>query len=278
MGELVINNSNEAKQIRVMETLPMSQQAFVMAVMATKLMEIEPLDAGKQIYQILKVAEMDSGLTKLHDDDIKVLAKSVYDLMKVNYRGLTVSEFRTACKNGVVGMYEDWYGFCLKTVVQWIEGYLTNDLRKRAIQEWNAKIDKELTSDKPLAAKIEFSKESALRAFEHYKLKGEMPLAPAAYYDLINEWIGEYYKGNKTLVTDPEARMAILEDVKSRFEKICLSQKKLSERNGNHNEAEKLINLVMDPKGNKTLERMTKEAFLKHFFNYLIESNTDLKL
>lgn len=278
MTQLITTPRFTDKEVIAIHSLPSIKQSFILALMDSKIATMEKVNAGNSIYEIVKISEFDSGIGKYDNDDLIVLSKSIYDLIIDRYQTLTITEFKKACKYGVINTYGDWQGMCLKTFNQWIKGYLNAEQRVTAIKEWNAKIAKSETSDVPVKSRIEFSKQSAIKAFEHYKLTKEMPLSPSSYYDVINEFIGIEYKGKKTLITDPETRKKIVAECEELHTKMAMGLKKKSETNGHFNEAEKLIEVIIDPKGQKTLERMIKAAFLKQYFNQLIESGKEMEL
>lgn len=266
------------KEVKAINSLTVSQKSFITALIDSKLLVLSKEDCTNTIYQALKVAEIDSGMTKIDNKDLVQLSFSIHELIEDKYKNLTISELKIAFKNGVIGTYGQWFGMCLKTVNEWIKGYLNNEGRINAIKEWNAKILKEETSDKPIHEINMFNKESSIRAFEHFKLTGSMPNASFAYYDIINELIGVDYNGKKTLIPDLEVRKKLVSECENLYSNLLLKEKKRNEVKGNLQESEKLIDLIIDPKGLKGLERMTKEVFLKYYFNKLISENKRLEL
>lgn len=277
--DLILAAETREKEIQAMELLQVSQRPFIMAVMDSRIVNLTPVDAGKEIYKILKVIEMDSGLTRIHDDDIAILAKSTHDIVNSNYKGLTVSEFRTACKNGVIGAYGEWFGFCLKSVVKWIEGYVTLDARKQAIKDWNDKLEREKFSEKPLVEKMFFSKQACIKTFEYYRKYKEEPFGAFSYYDILNELIGVEFKGHKTLVTDPEVRKKIFAECLEKHNRGLTSQKKKKESSGDFKVAEAIMSIVAsDHQNSNGLVNLQKAALLKHFFDQLIKEKKELIL
>lgn len=275
--EIVKTEKYTDDELKAYDALESSSKPFLLALIGgNKISELDKIQAGTEIYNIIKVAEFDSGFTKLHDDDLLVLAKSTYDLIIDRYPNLTIQEFKVACKSGVLDVYGDWKGMCLKTIAFWINSYLNTEGRIKAIKEWNAKLENK-TSNIPVAAILEFNKQGALRAFQTYKSTGRLPIGAFAYYDLINEMIGSDYKGIKTLVPDPEEREKICKEVLQIKINIALEEKKIAERKGNYRNAENLIEAIMNGfKGNMEKERKT--AFLKSFFDSLIKQNKPLQL
>lgn len=273
MGEIV---KYLDKEIEAIDKLEVGSKPYILALIAPKIVEMVKVDAGNGIYDIIKRAEFDSGLTKLHNDDLIVLAKSSYDLIQDSYPNLTMEEFKIACKNGALNNYGDWYGMCLKTIVFWIKGYLKTEGRAKAIKEWNAKIDYK-SSNVPVAAILEFTKQGALNAFERYKAHKILPIGAFAYYDVINDLIGQDYNGTKTLITDPKIRGKIKADVKFKYLSVSLKERKIAEQQGDYQTTEKLMNGILEGfRG--TMDHALKTEFLKAFFDQLIKENKQLKL
>lgn len=255
-----------------------SSKPYIMALfMGTKIVDMEPEKAGGQLYDIIKIAEFDSGLTKLNDEDLLILSKTTYDHIKEKYSNLTIEEFKTACKSGTLNVYGDWYGMCLKTIASWIKGYTTSEVRIKAIKEWNARLDSYKTTNVPVAAIWEFNKQGAINAFNSYKNSGRLPFGAFAYYDIINEMIGTEYKGSKTLITDPEERKRLYKSVKALHTQVAIKEKKLAEQKGNFENAMNLMSGIMDGfKGN--VANSLKTAFLKSYFDNLMKQNKTLNL
>ena len=267
------------KEVKAIEALPVHQKPFILALIDFKILSLGKENGTNKIYEVLKIAEIDGGLTKIDNKDLVGLAFSVYELIERKYVNLTVSELRTACKFGIIEVYGKWFGICLKTIAQFIDGYILSEARKNAVKEWNAKIAKEETRETPVNEKIEISKPMILNAFNHFKLHGTMPVGAYAFYDILNELIGVDYKGIKTLVTDRETRLKLVEEVEGSYLKLTLQQIDLNTKRKNFDEVKKLQDSIDNGfKESKTLTKWKKEAFLKHYFNQLIEEGKQLEL
>lgn len=263
------------KELKAMEVLPVSEKGFIMALTGSKICILSKEEAVSFIYEILKVSEMDSGLTKIENKDLVALGFTTYDLIKDRYQNLTTNEFTRACKEGVIE--DGWYGMCLKTVNQWIKTYVNKELRLKAIKNWNLQIEKSETSDKPIIDKIFFSKRGCENAFQRYKDLGLMPAGAFAYYDFINDLIGIEYKGRKTLIDDLETRKKIIKQTTHEYTNKLLQAKVFEEKKGNMNLSEALMSIVASNFENDIgLINLQKGYFLKHFFNELIKQNKNL--
>ena len=277
--ELVKSVQLNEKELRAIELLPINQKPLILALIDYKILAIDKVSANKTMLEIQKETKIDSGSKNNQNSDLVALSISSYDLIADKFQNLTMSEFKAACKKGVIGDYGEWFGMCLKSINQWIKGYLNNEVRSRAIKEWNAKIAKEETRETPVNEKIEISKPMILNAFNHFKLHGTMPVGAYAFYDILNELIGVDYKGIKTLVTDRETRLKLVEEVEGSYLKLTLQQIDLNTKRKNFDEVKKLQDSIDNGfKESKTLTKWKKEAFLKHYFNQLIEEGKQLEL
>ena len=266
-----------ASEIKGLETLPNDKKTIIQAMIDKKVLSGLKEDGVSFVFEVIKVTEINSGLTKLDNKDLTALAFSVYDLINENFKNLTHLELKTACKNGVIGNYGQWFGMCLKTFNEWIKAYLNAEVRKQAIKDWNLAVEKSQFSDKPIVNLDLFNKESCLRAFENYKNTGNMPMAAFAYYDTINDLIGVDYNGKKSLITDKAARKHLVSISEEEYQKMALNSKKRAEINGNFGAGETIMDaLLTDVRALKSFERITKFNFLKYYFDYLIKNNIQL--
>lgn len=268
---LIKSESYTEKEIKAVEVLAPSSQPFILALMDVKVLSIPIESCENYIYDILKLAEIQSGLTKIDNKDLFQLAEDTRQLILDQYPNITKAELYTAFRNGSLEMYGVWYGMCLKSVNQWIKGYIGKEARLKAIKEWNAQIEKSETSDKPLIDKMIFSKDACQKAFTWYKKYKELPFGAFAYYDIINDLIGEPFKpgySNKTLIKDSDIRKKIIAGVTEKHTKNLLREKNKQERRGNLSQAEALMSVITaDFKNSKSLENLIKIEFLKRYFD-----------
>lgn len=255
-SEIEINSAN---------LLPTPKKLLVLALMDSKIAIIEKQVAGNSIYEVLKVAEIDSGLSKMNNLDLIALAKSVYDLICEKYPNFTVSEFKSACKNGVIGNYGQWFGMCLKSVNEWIKGYLNSPERALAILEWNKLISEKTfrISEEPIILTKDYLINSAKQSFENYKETGKLPYVPHAIYDTIKE-----ISGLSTLI-----------DKKDWPEIQEIAKKEYSERQTPKRGLKRGINESLDfSVSNRSYEFELKKQMLIFYFNGLISKGKNLEL
>ena len=266
-------------EIKGLESLPEDKKIIIQSMVGEKVLSGLKKDGVTFVFEVIKITEINSGLTKLDNKDLTALSFSVYELINEDFKNLTKLELKAACKNGVIGNYGQWFGMCLKTFNEWIKAYLNHETRKQAIKEWNLAIEKSQFSNVPVANIDFFDSQSCINAFNTYKTSKIMPLAPFAYYDILNERLGTEYNGLKTLITDKEVRQTLVEQSDFEFVRLCTMGKKKYEKMGDLSGAEKIMDyLLEDKKGLKGYERIVKANFLKHYFETLIAENKEMKL
>jgi hypothetical protein len=269
------------RENNIINTLPVTQSVFVSAKFSPAIKSLSDLDLHNRVIDLIQTTLLKAGVKDQQDKlVIKFISENLlHDLKQPKFNHLSFSEIEMALDLGVKFEYGQYMGVNIATIHSWIKSFLSDKNRENALKEFNKKLNEEeqRTSDKPLHLKVEFSKESAIKAFIHFKNYNEMPIASFAYYDVINDLLGVDYNGVKTLVFDKDIRQKIVKECTELHEKMCLHQKNKLEKKGFINEAENLVNVIIDPKGSKTLERLIKERFLKHFFNELINQNKKLE-
>lgn len=268
----------DTQEVAAIALLPANQSVFIHAMVAPRIVDLTTEEAIQSIFKTLKTAEVLSGLTKLDNQDVIVLATTSYNLIKDTYPALTVAEFEICCRNGVINEFGQWYGFCLKSVNQWIKGYTTQERRLTAIKDWNKAIEQKLTSEKPVYITPEYLKRAALTAFEEYKT-GKLPMVPHAIYDTLCELIGTDYnhptKGLiKILITDRAKAKELYKQAESDFTK----ELEIKNKRASRSIAADIAQITSDLNGNKTFEFRVKKYYLVFFFKKLIENNKTLEL
>jgi len=251
-------------EISSISTLQKIDQKFILALVDSRISILEIQFAGNFLYETLKIIEIDSGLSKLENVDLIALSKSIYDLILDKYPALTSTEFRTACKNGVIGNYGEWYGMCLKSVNQWIKGYLSDTARIQAIKNWNKSIDESVIkiSQKPVYFTKEYLAKSAKDAFEVYKETGKLPFVPHAIYDAIKELL----------------KLDTLIDIKDWPQIQELSKKAYSESHKPKVGVNNITQVLNFELSNRSFEFEVKKQGLIFFFNNLISQKKSLEI
>lgn len=113
---------------------------YVQAKNEQKIINIERGEALRLIYtEIAKTIEL-SGENKkyvLENDQLKNIAKFIYDYVLEHYKGITLTELKNAFKLGISNEFGDFVGFGTVTFTKFIKGYMTSLKREQAMKEWN---------------------------------------------------------------------------------------------------------------------------------------------
>ena len=127
-------------ELEALNKLPEHLKFYVSAKNEQKIINIERGEALRLIYtEIAKTIEL-SGENKkyvLENDQLKNIAKFIYDYVLEHYKGITLTELKNAFKLGISNEYGDFVGFGTVTFTKFIKGYMTSLKREQAMKEWN---------------------------------------------------------------------------------------------------------------------------------------------
>lgn len=127
-------------ELEAMNKLPEHLKFYVSAKNEQKIINIERGEALRLIYtEIAKTIEL-SGENKkyvLENDQLKNIAKFIYDFVLEHYKGITLTELKNAFKLGISNEFGDFVGFGTVTFTKFIKGYMTSLKREQAMKEWN---------------------------------------------------------------------------------------------------------------------------------------------
>ena len=127
-------------ELEAMNKLSEHLKFYVSAKNEQKIINIDRGEALRLIYtEIAKTIEL-SGENKkyvLENDQLKNIAKFIYDFVLEHYKGITLTELKNAFKLGISNEYGDFVGFGTVTFTKFIKGYMTSLKREQAMKEWN---------------------------------------------------------------------------------------------------------------------------------------------
>ena len=127
-------------ELEALNKLPEHLKFYVSAKNEQKIINIERGEALRLIYtEIAKTIEL-SGENKkyvLENDQLKNIAKFIYDYVLEHYKGITLTELKNAFKLGISNEFGDFVGFGTVTFTKFIKGYMTSLKREQAMKEWN---------------------------------------------------------------------------------------------------------------------------------------------
>lgn len=150
MSNITTTGFNNLELIALNKLQP-SQKFYVEAKNEQKLVNIERGEALRLIYtEIAKTIEL-SGENKkyiLENDQLKNVAKFIYDYSLEHYKGITISELRNAFKLGISNEFGEYVGYGTVTFTKFIKGYMSSIKREQAMKEWFKY--QEPTTEKPI--------------------------------------------------------------------------------------------------------------------------------
>ena len=127
-------------ELEAMNKLSEHLKFYVSAKNEQKIINIERGEALRLIYtEIAKTIEL-SGENKkyvLENEQIKNIAKFIYDYVLEQYKGITLTELKNAFKLGISNEFGDFVGFGTVTFTKFIKGYMTSLKREQAMKEWS---------------------------------------------------------------------------------------------------------------------------------------------
>jgi len=170
---LTVNNTGlTLKEREVINELPSGLQIYVKAKDSIKVFEMAPVEAEIMLYDLIIETQINVGHTKAIDDrEInQISAAAILNLIYQKHRTLTVVELKLAFLNGLSGDYGDYIGVNLKTASQWIRGYSDAEIKKKALTEWNKKLDIDKKPELTEAQKEEIELNSVCNYFNEFKV------------------------------------------------------------------------------------------------------------
>lgn len=158
-------------QTEVIKKLPFSLQKYVKAKNSPIISEMEVKDGLKFLYDLISSTQVNIGHVKRADDSEANLqiAENLFNLIKSKYQSLTVDELKLAVLSGSISEYGEYTTFSLKTLSDWIKGYLNDINKKHAMSEWNKAIDLANSKEKTPEEKEAIIIHGCLHAFNDYK-------------------------------------------------------------------------------------------------------------
>jgi hypothetical protein len=138
MSNITTTGFNNLELIALNKLQP-SQKFYVEAKNEQKLVNIERGEALRLIYtEIAKTIEL-SGENKkyiLENDQLKNVAKFIYDYSLEHHKGITISELKNAFKLGISNEFGEYIGYGTVTFTKFIKGYMSSIKREQAMKEW----------------------------------------------------------------------------------------------------------------------------------------------
>lgn len=201
-----------------------------------------------------------------------VLEFQTLELLRIlkRFGSLTIPEVQTAFRNGLDGIYGQYFGMCGKTYTQFLNGFMNNPERSKAWLDYLNDIDKPKVKEVPEKIKGELSKQFAIDIFNEYKQTGHLGMVGEIMGYRVYDFIKES-KGVKTLITLEQFKEI---DIKTRpeFEANVKKEKEKAEHKRDHDLAKALGDILINGvEKSKTLQTLQKKMALKVYFDGIKE-------
>lgn len=269
---------------KALETVPSNYREYLQAKFYPSVKSIvSDYNLSVEVNNLVHGAFLDLGMNiGDHKETAIYLTETLTkELRRPKYSILTLQEIGLFISKGIRREYPTFNGqmnsLNIQNIYYWIDRGLESNERREALKKFN----EALTAQEhvPKLDSLLFSNKRIMSAFQRYKSVGEMPVSGHAYYSIINDQIGQDYKGIKTLVTDPIQRKSIYEACKVEYTETLQKIKVKEERKGNSSVANGIASLLMgDLNSDSPFQNMVKKAYLKAFWDNLIANGEDLKL
>jgi len=261
-------------QTEVISKMPFSLQKYVKAKNSPIISEMEVKDGLKFLYDLISSTQVNIGHVKRADDSEANLqiAENLFNLIKSKYQSLTVDELKLAILNGSISEYGEYTTFSLKTLSDWIKGYLNDINKKHAMSEWNRAIDLATAKDKTHEQKQQIIIDGCLHAFNDYKsnsLSFPVDYLCGVFYDKLKEL------GLINFTTERKGRIY--------DEALVIYKSGINDFYGagkiNKDIYGSIIQTISNKKTsqeNRSFVNLGKRIGLKMYFNDLLETDTEL--
>lgn len=269
-NQLTITDKSAISQMpQQLQKYALAKEGEIVAKMSVKF-------AIKSIYEIIAKTLVDTGVRNIQDQEqvIVNIADSVYKLICDKYKTLTINELKLVCFNGALEEYGKYFGINLKTVSDWLKGYLNDENKKKAMAEWNRLIDLVQIKKYSDEQKEFIVLDGCVNFFEEYKQAGILKqiLVPAdslaaVFYDTLKEI--------KLLIFTKERKLQIYDEAE------ILYKKKLAESRDNRKikfeqkDMDYMLEMIAN-NSNKSFANLCKRLSLYKYFDDLIEMDQDM--
>lgn len=260
--------------------MPIHLQKYALAKQGELISKMSVKFAIKSIYEVLAKALVDSGQNKAYEKEkvelvILNISENVYQLICDKYKSLSINEFKLACLNGSIGEYGDYFGINLKTVSDWLKGYLNDENKRKAMAEWNRLLELVVIQPKTDAQKDEIIVNGCIHYFEQYKQAGLLKqiLVPvnslcAVFYDNL--------KSKGLLIITKERKNELYDKALAEYKTDLEAKAKDRESSFKAEQIKPLLDSIVG-NNNKTFANICKRMALMQYFDELIEMDQDLK-
>ena len=257
--------------------LPVNLQKYALAKEGEIVSKMSQSFGIKSISEVIHNAMINVGMnpTEGQGDVLLNIAENVYKLINDKYKTITINEFKLACLNGSLEDYGKYYGINLKTISDWLKGYLNDENKKKAMAEWNKMLDLVQVRNYTDQQKEQIIVDGCIHFFNEYRQNGllKQTLAPvdslcAVFYDKLKE--------KQLLIFTKERKLEIYKEAESKYTKQLEDARNNRKMKFEQKDMDALINSMAN-NSNKPFANMCKKISLLRYFDELIEMDQDLK-
>ena len=158
-------------------------------------------------------------------EDASYLVNEVTDSIMERFPSVRIAEVPVAFANGIRGKYGEYFGLCVVSFEQFIQGYLESDDRVKLVQDKN-RLQIEEKSEPTANEKFDTAKQLVVDAYEKVKADKSVGITATTVYTFLNTLglIGTDYKHGAMedallqLIKDKEMEIALCTNLAKRRE------------------------------------------------------------
>lgn len=248
---------------KAFEKLPANLQNFAKARIEPPVKNISDIELKGKCLDIIGVAYAEQGQFGIEVNILTFQKECLFTELRTNskFKELTLSEVRSAFKNGIRGDSGPFFGMCAKTYHQFLKHYYEKPERVESMKQYLELMNQENKPELTAEEKKQKSKEALVWYFSEYKRTKKLGSGSYAMYESL------YYGFGLCRFSDVEA-LDLKNSVQKKWDEYESQPKK------NHYKAMfegEILEQAPTLKGN-----LRKEA-LKRYFDKLITEGIELK-
>lgn len=271
-------------ETKALSVLPVAYQQILACRFKKPIKDYDPYDLERSLKDLIQVSFSEMGITSSAADNkvVTFLRETLMkDLLRPKFKHLSLESVRLFIANGIRGEYGTFKGqmntLNIPNIHHWINKGMESREWRESLEAFNKTFLDQNTAKEPLYVRVNRSIDGIINAFEYYKKEGRIPFCGFAYYDLLNEMVGEDYNGIRTLVTDPQTRKRIFLDTEEKYRQELNQQRFRAESRGRRDITDGIDSILKNIKSQNGLINKQKEQLLSAYFDKLIYEERDLR-
>lgn len=248
------------------EKLPANLQNFAKARIEPPVKNISDIELKGKCLDIIGVAYAEQGQFGIEVNILTFQKECLFTELRTNskFKELTLSEVRSAFKNGIRGDSGPFFGMCAKTYHQFLKHYYEKPERVESMKQYLELMNQENKVELTAEEKLKKNKEACVWCFEEYKKTGNIPNGHYKFYQtLLDLGLIKWTKEEKKAISTP---------IKTQYEKELETSKKRG-----HISTSQLAELLITLDSNPTLISRVRKVALAKYFDKLIKEGIELK-